>query len=80
MIDATRKWPYPPVALPAKRYMEAAKTLWERLGLPPLQPKMPWYGYSLGYWGAEDEENAEWAVRGEHERVAERLQKKATRL
>jgi 4-hydroxy-3-polyprenylbenzoate decarboxylase len=80
MMDATRKWPYPPVALPAKRYMEAAKTLWERLGLPPLQPKMPWYGYSLGYWGAEDEENAEWAVRGEHERVAERLQKKATRL
>ncbi|MGB7948062.1 MAG: UbiD family decarboxylase [Candidatus Binatia bacterium] len=80
MMDATRKWPYPPVALPAKQYMEAAKTKWERLGLPPLQPKMPWYGYSLGYWGEEDEENAEWAVRGEHEKVAERLQKKATRL
>jgi 4-hydroxy-3-polyprenylbenzoate decarboxylase len=80
MMDATRKWPYPPVALPAKQYMEAAKTKWERLGLPPLQPKMPWYGYSLGYWVEEDEENAEWAVRGEYEKVAERLQKKATRL
>jgi 4-hydroxy-3-polyprenylbenzoate decarboxylase len=80
MMDATRKWPYPPVALPAKQYLEAAKTKWERLGLPPLQPKMPWYGYSLGYWGEEDEENAEWAVRGEYEKVAERLQKKATRL
>ena len=80
MIDATRKWPYPPVALPAKKYMEAAKEKWEKLGLPPLQPKMPWYGYSLGYWAEEDEENAEAAVRGEYEKVAERLQKKAVRL
>ena len=80
MIDATRKWPYPPVALPAKKYMEAAKEKWEKLGLPPLQPKMPWYGYSLGYWGEEDEENAEAAVRGEYEKVAERLEKKAVRL
>jgi UbiD family decarboxylase len=80
MIDATRKWPYPPVALPAKKYMEAARNKWEKLGLPPLQPKMPWYGYSLGYWGEEDEENAELAVRGEYDRVAERLQKKAVKL
>jgi len=80
MMDATRKWPYPPVALPAKKYMEAAKDKWERLGLPPLKPKMPWYGYSLGYWGEEDEENAEWAVRGEHHKVAERLRKKAVKL
>ena len=80
MMDATRKWPYPPVALPARKYMEAAKDKWESLGLPALQPKMPWYGYSLGYWGEEDEENAEWAVRGEHNKVAERLQKKAIKL
>jgi UbiD family decarboxylase len=76
LIDATRKWPYPPVALPAKKYMEAAKEIWHSLGLPALQPKTPWYGYSLGYWGKEDEENAELAVRGEHAKVAERLQKK----
>lgn len=80
MIDATRKWPYPPVALPSKKYMEAARAKWEKLDLPPLKPKMPWYGYSLGYWGAEDEENAESAVRGDYQKVAERLQKKAMKL
>lgn len=80
MIDATRKWAYPPVALPGKRYMEAAKEMWEKLGLPPLKPKMPWYGYSLGSWGAEDEENAELAVRGDYHKVAERLQKKGIKI
>jgi 4-hydroxy-3-polyprenylbenzoate decarboxylase len=80
MIDATRKWPYPPVALPAKKYMEAAKEKWQELGLPPLQPKMPWYGYSLGYWSEEDEENAELAVAGEYDKIAQRLQKKRVRL
>ena len=80
LMDATRKWPYPPVALPARKYMEDAKELWEKLGLPPLQPKMPWYGYSLGHWSEEDEEHAEWAVSGEQARVAERLQKQGIRL
>ena len=41
---------------------------------------MPWYGYSLGYWSTEDEENAEWAVKGEYRRVAERLKKQGTKL
>jgi 4-hydroxy-3-polyprenylbenzoate decarboxylase len=80
MIDATRKWPYPPVALPSRKYMEAARVKWEKLGLPPLKPKMPWYGYSLGHWSEEDEENAASAVRGDYERVAERLRKKAMKL
>jgi UbiD family decarboxylase len=80
MIDATRKWAYPPVALPGKQFMEAAKDMLERLGLPPLKPKMPWYGYSLGHWDAEDEENAELAVRGDYHKVAERLQKKAIKI
>jgi len=80
MIDATRKWPYPPVALPSRPYMEAAKAKWEKLGLPPLKPKMPWYGYSLGHWDEEDVENAEAAVRGDYRQVAERLQKKAIKL
>ncbi|HEY7321047.1 MAG TPA: UbiD family decarboxylase [Candidatus Binatia bacterium] len=80
MIDATRKWPYPPVALPAKKYMDAAKEKWQELGLPPLNPKMPWYGYSLGSWSEEDEENAELAVKGEYDKVAQRLQKKAVKL
>jgi len=80
LMDATRKWPYPPVALPAKKYMEDAKELWEKLGLPRLQPKMPWYGYSLGHWTEEDEEHAEWAVSGQQARVAERLKKQAIKL
>jgi hypothetical protein len=41
---------------------------------------MPWYGYSVGYWGEEDEENAELAVQGNYEKIAARLQKKAVKL
>jgi len=80
MIDATRKWPYPPVALPARKYMEAAKAKWESLGLPPLTPKMPWYGYSLGNWDESDVENAELAIKGDYEAVAARLQQKGIKL
>ena len=68
------------VALPSRKYMEAAKAKWEKLGLPPLKPKMPWYGYSLGHWDEGDVENAESAVRGDYRQVAERLQKKAIKL
>jgi 4-hydroxy-3-polyprenylbenzoate decarboxylase len=80
MMDATRKWPYPPVALPAKQYMEAAKQKWKQLGLPPLKPKMPWYGYSLGHWEESDVVNAELAVRGEYLKVAESLKSKGIKL
>lgn len=66
LIDATRPWPYPPVSLPQKEFMEKAKAVWEELGLPVLKPRVPWYGYSLGAWTQEDEEEAELALRGEH--------------
>jgi 4-hydroxy-3-polyprenylbenzoate decarboxylase len=66
LIDATRPWPYPPVSLPRKEFMERAKEIWEEFGFPELKPRMPWYGYSLGAWTKEDEEEAELAVRGEH--------------
>ena len=66
LMDATRPWPYPPVSLPRKDIMERSKAIWEELGLPPLKPRMPWYGYSLGAWTKEDEEEAELALRGEH--------------
>ncbi|MDP2720117.1 MAG: UbiD family decarboxylase, partial [Dehalococcoidia bacterium] len=61
LIDATRKWGYPPVSLPKKEFMERAKELWDELGLPALSPKVPWHGYSLGYWTKENEEEAELA-------------------
>ena len=36
LIDATRKRPMPPLALPTREHMEHARALWERLGLHPL--------------------------------------------
>jgi 4-hydroxy-3-polyprenylbenzoate decarboxylase len=65
LIDATMKYPMPPLALPKREYMEGAKLLWEQLGLPPLKPESPWYGYSLGDWSDEWDRNAAQATRGE---------------
>ena len=39
MIDATAKGPMPPLALPARDYMEKARAIWEELGLPRLAPQ-----------------------------------------
>lgn len=80
LIDATIKWPYPPVALPKKEYMENAIKIWEELGLPKLKLKQPWYGYSLGYWPEEFQRDAEDIVRGDFETVGKRLEEKAKRL
>jgi UbiD family decarboxylase len=65
LIDATMKYPMPPLALPKKEFMENAKVLWEKLGLPKLTPESPWYGYSLGDWSDEWDANAMQATRGE---------------
>src|ERR1043165_191113 len=59
LIDATRKWDYPPVSLPKKEFMERARTLWERLELPKLKPQDPWYGYNRS-----EEHTAELQSRG----------------
>ena len=37
LVDATRKRPMPPLALPTREYMEHARALWEELGLPGAQ-------------------------------------------
>ena len=65
LIDATMKGAMPPLALPKREFMENAKALWERLGLPPLRPEAPWFGYSLGDWTEEWDRNAESATRGD---------------
>jgi 4-hydroxy-3-polyprenylbenzoate decarboxylase len=75
LIDATRKWAYPPVSLPAKQYMERAKEIWEQLQLPKLTPRVPWHGYELGDWSERDREEAEWAVKGEYHKTGERAAK-----
>ncbi|HWL31606.1 MAG TPA: UbiD family decarboxylase [Xanthobacteraceae bacterium] len=50
LVDATRKRPMPPLALPTKPYMEHARALWEELGLPMLNAQSPWHGYTLDDW------------------------------
>jgi UbiD family decarboxylase len=66
LINATLKGTYAPVALPAREYMERAKAIWERLGLPPLKPENPWHGYELGYWPAELERQARMAAASDY--------------
>ncbi|MBI4317991.1 MAG: UbiD family decarboxylase [Chloroflexi bacterium] len=75
LVDATTKWPYPPVSLPRKDFMENARQIWEELGLPALTPKSPWYGYSLGHWTEENQLEAELALQGEHYQTGEKLAK-----
>ncbi|MFQ5692096.1 MAG: UbiD family decarboxylase domain-containing protein, partial [Nitrospinota bacterium] len=73
LIDATRKHPYPPVSLPKREYMERAKEIWEKCGLPPLSPRVPWFGYPLGDWPEDCEEDARRAVEGGYYETGKRL-------
>ncbi len=66
LIDATLKADMPPIALPKREYMEGAQALWDRLGLPPLKPEAPWFGYSLGDWSDEWDEMAKRAADGNY--------------
>ncbi|HWP34129.1 MAG TPA: UbiD family decarboxylase [Thermodesulfobacteriota bacterium] len=79
LINAIRRAPLPPISLPKREYMERAKAIWEELGLPPLKPESPWYGYSLGEWCEEFEEEARLAVQGDAFAVGERLAKRRIR-
>lgn len=76
LINATRKWPYPPVALPRKEYMEKALDLWRRRGdLPPPRMAEPWHGYELGYWPPELQAYADLIARGDYLKVGEKTAK-----
>ena len=72
LIDATLKHDMPPVALPKREFMENARALWDRLGLPPLKPESPWHGYSLGEWSDTWERAASNATDGQYLRNGER--------
>jgi 4-hydroxy-3-polyprenylbenzoate decarboxylase len=65
LIDATLKHAAPPLALPAREFMERAQTIWQELGLPPLTPQSPWHGYSLGDWSKNWDFYAQRAVAGQ---------------
>jgi 4-hydroxy-3-polyprenylbenzoate decarboxylase len=64
LIDATLKQVMPPLALPAREYMEHARGIWAELGLPALKPQPPWHGYPLGDWEAAWDVYAARAVAG----------------
>jgi 4-hydroxy-3-polyprenylbenzoate decarboxylase len=66
LINATLKWPYPPVSLPKREFMEEALRIWQDEKLPPLKLKEPWWGYNLGAWEPEEEEQAARAIRGRY--------------
>jgi UbiD family decarboxylase len=66
LINAVLKETFPPISLPKREYMEQARKIWEELGLPPLRPEMPWYGYDLGEWNDHLDRQAQRAVRSEY--------------
>ncbi len=72
IIDATMPWPYPPLSLPKKEFMDRAMEMWRDLQLPSLNLKEPWWGYSLGHWTEEEEKEAELAVQGRHYETGEK--------
>ena len=60
--------------------MEKARQIWEEEGLPDLNAVKPWYGYSLGYWTEEFEEESELALKGQHFVTGEKLAKERIKL
>jgi 4-hydroxy-3-polyprenylbenzoate decarboxylase len=80
IIDATMPWPYPPLSLPKREYMERAIEMWRDLQLPSLNLKEPWWGYSLGHWTPEEEKEAELAVAGRYFETGEKQAKTRRRF
>jgi hypothetical protein len=52
--------------------MEDARKIWEELKLPALTPRVPWFGYPLGYLPDEWDEAAKLAVKGEYMKTGEK--------
>jgi UbiD family decarboxylase len=73
LVNATLKGIDAPVALPKREFMEQARAIWERLGLPPLTPQPPWHGYDLGHWPAELERQARMAIESNYFTVGDEL-------
>ena len=73
LVNATLRGSFPPISLPKQEFMERARELWDRLGLPALKPAAPWFGYSLGDWSEEFERQAELAVRGAYWETGEAI-------
>jgi 4-hydroxy-3-polyprenylbenzoate decarboxylase len=65
LINAVMRWPYPPTSLPTRPFIDRALEMWQQEGLPPLKLREPWWGTSLGFWTAAEEERAVRAANGE---------------
>jgi len=79
LIDATLKFPNPPISLPSKDLMENAKKIWEEeLKLPKLTPKAPWYGYELGFWPKEWDEATRLTTQGRYLETGEKMKSQRT--
>jgi 4-hydroxy-3-polyprenylbenzoate decarboxylase len=79
LIDATRKWAYPPVSLPPKEIMDEAISIWRQLELPQLRLHVPWYGYELGWWSEAEREAGRFAIAGRYAETGEKLKKARVR-
>ena len=60
--------------------MEQALKLWQEAGLPTLNLRKPWHGYSLGQWTSQDERNAQLTLEGKHFELGEELSKRRKRI
>jgi 4-hydroxy-3-polyprenylbenzoate decarboxylase len=79
LIDATLKFPNPPISLPSKDLMENAKKIWEELKLPELTPKVPWFGYELGYWPDDWDEATKLTLQGRYLETGEKMKAQRTK-
>ena len=75
LINAILKEPFPPISLPKREYMERAIQVWHELEFPTLNLESPWFGYSLGDWDEEWEEEAQLAVEGRYLETGDKLAK-----
>jgi 4-hydroxy-3-polyprenylbenzoate decarboxylase len=73
LINATLRGAVAPIALPTREFMEHARAIWERLGLPPLTPQPPWHGYELGHWPEDLARQAERAAKSEYFELGKNL-------
>lgn len=80
LLNATLKWPYPPISLPKKEFMERALQIWKEEKLPPVKLQEPWCGYSLGFWTDEEEQDAALAIRGDYQAVGDKLAKRRKKV
>ena len=77
LVNATLREKLPPISLPKREFMENSLKIWNELGLPPVTPEPPWYGYSLGEWWDELDEEAALADAGPLDRDGRKVRQAA---